>query len=217
MQTLGFGHSPVGARTGETGRLLHWPASWTPWGAAHSKAAEQCRRSLTFRRHPSGMDVEYIGTVREDISRILGDVGELEELIRWKCRHQPVSRVTIAPLIPGRSGAVVFLVRRLDSRGARKPWLVVSNQQVSPTSGDQQLQTPQARLMVSFPINRCHQRVVTKDTALAIAKSIGLIEFPINRCHQRVVTSAGAGSDGLAGPSPHAWGKRDPVAGASAE
>ena len=111
------------------------------------------------------MDVEYIGTVREDISRILGDLEELEEMIRWQCRQQPVSRATIAPLIPGRSGAVVFLVRRLDSRGPRKPWVVVSNQQVSPTSGDQQLQTPQARLMVSFPINRCHQRVMTTESS----------------------------------------------------
>lgn len=70
------------------------------------------------------MDVEYIGTVRDDIRSILGGVEELEELIRWQCRQQPVSRVTIAPLIPGRSGAVVFLVRRLDSRGPRKPWVV---------------------------------------------------------------------------------------------
>ncbi|MFM7239491.1 MAG: phosphotransferase, partial [Cyanobium sp.] len=70
------------------------------------------------------MDVEYTGSVRDDISRILGGVEELEELIRQQCSRQPVSRVTIAPLIPGRSGAVVFLVRRLDSRGPRKPWVV---------------------------------------------------------------------------------------------
>lgn len=76
------------------------------------------------------MDVEYIGTVREDISRILGDLEELEEMIRWQCRQQPVSRVTIAPLIPGRSGAVVFLVRRLDSRGQRKPWVVKASSDV---------------------------------------------------------------------------------------
>ena len=39
---------------------------------------------------------------------------------------------------------------------------------------------------VVFPINRCHQRVVTYAAAYdAIDKAI---EFPINRCHQRVVT-----------------------------
>ena len=70
------------------------------------------------------MEVEYTGEVRADISRILGGVEELEALITRLCREQPVSRVTIAPLIPGRSGAVVFLVRRLDARGPRKPWVV---------------------------------------------------------------------------------------------
>jgi hypothetical protein len=77
------------------------------------------------------MDVEYTGTVRDDISRILGGVDELEEVIRQQCRQQPVSRVTIAPLIPGRSGAVVFLVRRLDSHGPRKPWVVKASSDVS--------------------------------------------------------------------------------------
>jgi hypothetical protein len=70
------------------------------------------------------MEVEYTGAVRADISRILGDVEELEAVITRLCREQPVSRVTIEPLIPGRSGAVVFLVRRLDARGPRKPWVV---------------------------------------------------------------------------------------------
>lgn len=70
------------------------------------------------------MDVEYTGTVREDISRILGGVEELEELIRQQCSRQPVSWVTIAPLNLGRSGAVLFLVRRLDSLRPRKPWLM---------------------------------------------------------------------------------------------
>ena len=70
------------------------------------------------------MEVEYTGDVRADISRILGGVEELEAVITRLCREQPVSRVTIAPLIPGRSGAVVFLVRRLDARGPRKPWVV---------------------------------------------------------------------------------------------
>ena len=70
------------------------------------------------------MEVEYTGEVRADISRILGGVEELEAVITRLCREQPVSRVTIAPLIPGRSGAVVFLVRRLDARGPRKPWVV---------------------------------------------------------------------------------------------
>ncbi|MFM7547781.1 MAG: SAVED domain-containing protein [Cyanobacteriota bacterium] len=70
------------------------------------------------------MEVEYTGDVRDDISRILGGVEELEAVISLLSREQPVSRVTISPLIPGRSGAVVFLVRRLDARGPRKPWVV---------------------------------------------------------------------------------------------
>ena len=70
------------------------------------------------------MEVENTGDVRADISRILTGVEELEAVISRLCREQPVSRVTIAPLIPGRSGAVVFLVRRLDARGPRKPWVV---------------------------------------------------------------------------------------------
>ena len=44
-----------------------------------------------------------------------------------------------------------------------------------------------AFLGARFPINRCHQRVVT------IVKLAILVqypeEFPINRCHQRVVTN----------------------------
>ena len=41
--------------------------------------------------------------------------------------------------------------------------------------------------MAEFPINRCHQRVVTParhDFGVPKAQSL----FPINRCHQRVVT-----------------------------
>ncbi len=39
----------------------------------------------------------------------------------------------------------------------------------------------------SFPINRCHQRVVTQYKLNATATT-GEVGFPINRCHQRVVT-----------------------------
>ncbi len=38
-----------------------------------------------------------------------------------------------------------------------------------------------------FPINRCHQRVVTR-TAITDGTLTSVVEFPINRCHQRVVT-----------------------------
>ena len=37
-----------------------------------------------------------------------------------------------------------------------------------------------------FPINRCHQRVVT--SYIPPGEDDGQWEFPINRCHQRVVT-----------------------------
>ena len=41
---------------------------------------------------------------------------------------------------------------------------------------------------MAFPINRCHQRVVTGGwSSLAAVKRY--LQFPINRCHQRVVTS----------------------------
>ena len=36
-----------------------------------------------------------------------------------------------------------------------------------------------------FPINRCHQRVVTVTVG---AGGVSGGKFPINRCHQRVVT-----------------------------
>ena len=40
----------------------------------------------------------------------------------------------------------------------------------------------------TFPINRCHQRVVTvKQVSFSVDNNE---TFPINRCHQRVVTSA---------------------------
>ncbi len=70
------------------------------------------------------MDVEYTGDVREAICRCLGGVEELEAQIERLCRGQAVSRVTIAPLAPGRSGAVVALVRRLEGSRALKPWVV---------------------------------------------------------------------------------------------
>ena len=38
-----------------------------------------------------------------------------------------------------------------------------------------------------FPVNRCHQRVVT---AYWSAEQEAPNEFPVNRCHQRVVTAA---------------------------
>jgi hypothetical protein len=37
----------------------------------------------------------------------------------------------------------------------------------------------------SFPINWCHQRVVTMREYQAMLSELG--KFPINRCHQRVV------------------------------
>ena len=40
--------------------------------------------------------------------------------------------------------------------------------------------------VIEFPINMCHQRVVTKSAASAEADRMN--GFPINRCHQRVVT-----------------------------
>ena len=41
---------------------------------------------------------------------------------------------------------------------------------------------------IEFPINRCHQRVVTFWDNLEDNGVLGIeVEFPINRCHQRVV------------------------------
>ncbi len=58
---------------------------------------------------------------------------------------------------------------------------------MSPTSGD--LETPAAgpHRPSPFPINRCHQRVVT---LVCRFKPFWVLSFPINRCHQRVVTAA---------------------------
>ena len=42
------------------------------------------------------------------------------------------------------------------------------------------------RLSRKFPINRCHQRVVTKKQSYLVTAFWS--GFPINRCHQRVVT-----------------------------
>jgi thiamine kinase-like enzyme len=70
------------------------------------------------------MDVEYTGGVGEAIGRCLGGVEELEAQIERLCQGQEVSRVTIAPLAPGRSGAVVALVRRLEGSRSLKPWVV---------------------------------------------------------------------------------------------
>jgi hypothetical protein len=39
---------------------------------------------------------------------------------------------------------------------------------------------------VPFPINKCHQRVVTRNSS-ANTRTTWIL-FPINRCHQRVVT-----------------------------
>ena len=38
-----------------------------------------------------------------------------------------------------------------------------------------------------FPINRCHQRVVTVEGLYDLNDTLAE-QFPINRCHQRVVT-----------------------------
>ncbi len=38
-----------------------------------------------------------------------------------------------------------------------------------------------------FPINRCHQRVVTPEP-VSDTSACATIGFPVNRCHQRVVT-----------------------------
>ncbi len=38
-----------------------------------------------------------------------------------------------------------------------------------------------------FPVNRCHQRVVTFDLPEGIQVQ-RVAKFPVNRCHQRVVT-----------------------------
>ena len=42
-------------------------------------------------------------------------------------------------------------------------------------------------LIYQFPINRCHQRVVTLDEIFPWKRKAKAV-FPINRCHQRVVT-----------------------------
>ncbi len=39
----------------------------------------------------------------------------------------------------------------------------------------------------AFPINRCHQRVVTALITPGMIEQ-AVFTFPINRCHQRVVT-----------------------------
>lgn len=70
------------------------------------------------------MHFEYTAGVRDSIGRCLGGVEELEVQIEQLCRGQDVSRVTIAPLAPGRSGAVVALVRRLEGPRSLKPWVV---------------------------------------------------------------------------------------------
>jgi hypothetical protein len=70
------------------------------------------------------MHFEYTAGVRDSIGRCLGGVEELEAQIERLCRGQEVSRVTIAPLAPGRSGAVVALVRRLEGPRTLKPWVV---------------------------------------------------------------------------------------------
>jgi hypothetical protein len=70
------------------------------------------------------MHFEYTDGVRDSIGRCLGGVEELEAQIELLCRGQVVSRVTIAPLAPGRSGAVVALVRRLEGPRTLKPWVV---------------------------------------------------------------------------------------------
>jgi hypothetical protein len=70
------------------------------------------------------MHFEYTASVRDSIGRCLGGVEELEDQIERLCRGQVVSRVTIAALAPGRSGAVVALVRRLEGPRTLKPWVV---------------------------------------------------------------------------------------------
>jgi len=42
-------------------------------------------------------------------------------------------------------------------------------------------------IVVQFPINSCHQRVVTLSHE-EVDDSLTHVVFPINRCHQRVVT-----------------------------
>jgi hypothetical protein len=44
-------------------------------------------------------------------------------------------------------------------------------------------------IVVQFPINSCHQRVVTLSHE-EVDDSLTHVVFPINRCHQRVVTAA---------------------------
>ena len=70
------------------------------------------------------MHFEYTAGVRDSIGSCLGGVEELEAQIERLCRGQEVSRVTIEPLAPGRSGAVVALVRRLEGPRTLKSWVV---------------------------------------------------------------------------------------------
>ena len=56
-----------------------------------------------------------------------------------------------------------------------------------PASGDSMATGHTGTCPDSFPINRCHQRVVTTCWGLV---SLTSREFPINKCHQRVVTAA---------------------------
>ena len=56
---------------------------------------------------------------------------------------------------------------------------------MSPTSGDLSILAERYVNPYEFPINRCHQQVVT---ILASANLSAKFMFPINRCHQQVVT-----------------------------
>ena len=64
---------------------------------------------------------------------------------------------------------------------------VASNQWVPPESGDVcAVLAIEDLSQVPFPINKCHQRVVTRNSS-ANTRTTWIL-FPINRCHQRVVT-----------------------------
>ena len=51
-----------------------------------------------------------------------------------------------------------------------------------------------------FPINRCHQRVVTSGLYGIIREDT--FEFPVNKCHQRVMTLDKATAEQC---KTHAW------------
>mgnify|MGYP001809757491 CR=1 FL=1 len=63
----------------------------------------------------------------------------------------------------------------------------VSNQMVSPASGDLLLNRSFHMSTDPFPIKWCHQRVVTFISGY-ITPIMPAIGFPIKWCHQRVVT-----------------------------